>query len=110
MKKTADQNKADGKKFLQENAKKPGVKTLPDGLQYKAIMAGTGRKPKDTDLVLTNYRGRKSLLAFSSIVTEKIKPAWCLCLQPQNASALLVESVRDASRRLKPQKRTRLRR
>ncbi len=33
-----------GKKFLEENAKKPGVVTLPSGLQYKIITEGKGAK------------------------------------------------------------------
>lgn len=57
MKDLAEKNKAEGKKFLDENAKKPGVKTLPDGLQYKVEKEGAGPKPKDTDVVETNYRG-----------------------------------------------------
>ncbi|MBV8899947.1 MAG: FKBP-type peptidyl-prolyl cis-trans isomerase [Verrucomicrobia bacterium] len=57
MKDLAEKNKAEGKKFLDENAKKPGVKTLPDGLQYKVEKEGTGPKPKETDVVETNYRG-----------------------------------------------------
>lgn len=57
MKSTADKNKADGKKFLEDNAKKPGVKTLPSGLQYKVVKDGVGEKPKDTDVVETTYRG-----------------------------------------------------
>mmetsp|Transcript_39828 Transcript_39828/g.104984 ORF Transcript_39828/g.104984 Transcript_39828/m.104984 type:complete len:239 (+) Transcript_39828:77-793(+) len=31
-----------GKKFLEENAKRPGVITLPSGLQYKVLREGTG--------------------------------------------------------------------
>jgi FKBP-type peptidyl-prolyl cis-trans isomerase FklB len=54
---TAEKNKADGKKFLDDNAKKPGVTTLSDGLQYKVVKSGTGDKPKDTDVVEVNYRG-----------------------------------------------------
>jgi len=57
MKATADKNKADGKKFLEENAKQPGVTTLADGLQYKVVKTGDGEKPKDTDVVEVNYRG-----------------------------------------------------
>ena len=53
----AEKNKADGEKFLSENAKKEGVKTLPSGLQYKEITPGKGKSPKDTDSVTTNYRG-----------------------------------------------------
>jgi FKBP-type peptidyl-prolyl cis-trans isomerase FklB len=57
MKVVAEKNKADGKKFLDDNAKKPGVKTTASGLQYKVIKEGTGDKPTDTDTVETTYRG-----------------------------------------------------
>jgi FKBP-type peptidyl-prolyl cis-trans isomerase FklB len=50
-------NKADGEAFLAENKKKEGVKTLPSGLQYKVMKAGTGKKPKADDTVTVNYRG-----------------------------------------------------
>ena len=53
----AKKNKAEGEAFLAENKKKEGVKTLPSGLQYKVIKAGTGKKPKSTDTVTANYRG-----------------------------------------------------
>jgi FKBP-type peptidyl-prolyl cis-trans isomerase FklB len=57
MKAVAEKNKADGKKFLDDNAKKADVKTTSSGLQYKVIKEGKGEKPKDTDIVETNYRG-----------------------------------------------------
>jgi len=46
-----------GKAFLADNAKKEGVVTLPSGLQYRVLKAGTGRKPTDDDTVDVNYRG-----------------------------------------------------
>jgi len=46
-----------GKKFLEENAKKEGVVTLPSGLQYMVMKEGTGPKPKATDKVTTHYHG-----------------------------------------------------
>jgi FKBP-type peptidyl-prolyl cis-trans isomerase FklB len=49
--------KAEGVNFLTENAKKPGVITLPSGLQYKILEAGTGVKPKASDNVTTHYQG-----------------------------------------------------
>jgi len=52
-----EKNKKEGDAFLAANAKKPGVKTLPSGLQYKVIKEGTGPVPKATDEVKTNYRG-----------------------------------------------------
>ncbi|MFC5578170.1 FKBP-type peptidyl-prolyl cis-trans isomerase N-terminal domain-containing protein [Lysobacter niabensis] len=53
----AEKNKAEGDKFLAENAKKPGVKTTASGLQYQVITEGTGPKPKDTDVVRVHYKG-----------------------------------------------------
>jgi len=53
----AKKNKVDGEAFLAENKKKEGIKTLPSGLQYKVIKAGTGKKPKLDDTVTANYRG-----------------------------------------------------
>ncbi|MGZ3513134.1 MAG: FKBP-type peptidyl-prolyl cis-trans isomerase N-terminal domain-containing protein [Thermodesulfobacteriota bacterium] len=53
----AKKNKTEGEAFLAENKKKEGVKTLPSGLQYKVIKAGTGKKPKSSDTVTVNYRG-----------------------------------------------------
>ncbi len=52
-----DKNKKEGETFLAENKAKPGIVTLPSGLQYKVITAGTGEKPKPTDKVKTHYRG-----------------------------------------------------
>jgi FKBP-type peptidyl-prolyl cis-trans isomerase FklB len=57
MKKLSEKNKADGEKFLAENAKKEGVKTLSSGLQYKELAPGTGKSPKSTDTVTTHYKG-----------------------------------------------------
>jgi FKBP-type peptidyl-prolyl cis-trans isomerase FklB len=57
MKVAASKNKADGKKFLDDNSKKSGIKSTPSGLQYKIIKEGKGDKPKDSDVVETNYRG-----------------------------------------------------
>ena len=47
----------EGKEFLDANKKKEGIVTLPSGLQYKVIKAGTGAVPKATDTVKTHYRG-----------------------------------------------------
>ncbi len=57
MKPQAEKNKKEGEAFLEANKKKAGVKTLPDGLQYKVIKEGTGPTPKATDKVTVNYRG-----------------------------------------------------
>ncbi len=54
----ADSNSTQGETFLAENKTKEGVVTLPSGLQYKVIRAGTGKTPKLTDTVVTHYRGK----------------------------------------------------
>ncbi len=46
-----------GQQFLQENAKKDGVKTTASGLQYEVLTEGTGKTPKATDTVLVHYKG-----------------------------------------------------
>jgi FKBP-type peptidyl-prolyl cis-trans isomerase len=46
-----------GKQFLAENAKKPGVKSLPSGLQYTELKAGEGESPKPESTVTVHYRG-----------------------------------------------------
>ncbi len=50
-------NKKIGEAFLAENKTKEGVVTLPSGLQYKVLTAGTGPKPTATDTVSCNYKG-----------------------------------------------------
>jgi FKBP-type peptidyl-prolyl cis-trans isomerase FklB len=57
QKAAGEKNKKEGEAFLAENKKKAGVKTLPSGLQYRVIKAGTGKKPAATDTVTTHYRG-----------------------------------------------------
>ncbi|MGH8094455.1 MAG: FKBP-type peptidyl-prolyl cis-trans isomerase [Chthoniobacterales bacterium] len=52
-----EKNAAEGKKFLEENKKKEGVKTTASGLEYKVLKEGTGATPKANDTVKVNYRG-----------------------------------------------------
>jgi len=47
-----------GEKFLAANKKKPGVVTLPSGLQYKILVKGNGAKPGKDDQVKVVYEGR----------------------------------------------------
>ena len=56
-KEAGEKNKAEGEKFLEENKKKEGVKTTASGFQYKVLKEGTGESPKETDMVITNYKG-----------------------------------------------------
>jgi FKBP-type peptidyl-prolyl cis-trans isomerase FklB len=53
----AVENKKTGDAFLAANKSKEGVVTLPSGLQYKILKAGTGPKPAAEDTVLCHYRG-----------------------------------------------------
>ena len=46
-----------GKAFLEENAKKEGIVTLPSGLQYEVITEGNGKKPSATERVKCHYEG-----------------------------------------------------
>ena len=50
--------KAEGEKFLVDNAKKAGVKALANGVQYKVIKEGEGPIPSDTARVKLNYEGK----------------------------------------------------
>ena len=56
--KAATGNKVEGEKFLAENKDKPGVTTLPSGLQYRVVKQGTGPKPTATDTVTVHYEGK----------------------------------------------------
>jgi FKBP-type peptidyl-prolyl cis-trans isomerase FklB len=53
----ASGNKKLGLDFLAANKNKPGVVTLPSGLQYTIMQAGTGPKPALTDMVRVHYHG-----------------------------------------------------
>jgi len=46
-----------GRDFLNKNRNAPGVVSLPSGLQYRIITAGTGPKPSATCRVSVNYHG-----------------------------------------------------
>ena len=56
--KEAEENRRKGQEFLAANRLKPGVTTLPSGLQYKVIKPGTGKKPGPQDMVRVSYRYR----------------------------------------------------
>jgi len=57
MQQAGEENKKEGEAFLAANKTKEGVVTLPSGLQYKILKAGTGPKPTATDSVVCNYQG-----------------------------------------------------
>ena len=57
VKQLGEENQKAGEAFLAENRKKEGVISLPSGLQYKVIKAGSDKKPKATDTVTVHYQG-----------------------------------------------------
>jgi hypothetical protein len=46
----------DARAFFEDNARQPGVVTLPGGLQYRELIAGSGRTPGINDRVEVEYR------------------------------------------------------
>src|SRR5258708_21635310 len=54
--KTAANLKA-GQDFLEANKTKPGVVSLPSGLQYEIITEGSGAKPSASNKVTCHYHG-----------------------------------------------------
>jgi FKBP-type peptidyl-prolyl cis-trans isomerase FklB len=62
----------EGEAFLAANKSKEGVVTLPSGMQYKIITAGTGPKPTASDTVSCNYRG--TLINGKEFDSSKGKP------------------------------------
>ena len=55
--KIAGAAKEAGEMFLQENAKREGVKVTASGLQYEVLEPSLGQKPKATDTVRVHYEG-----------------------------------------------------
>jgi len=51
------ETKAEGEKFLQENALRDGVKTTDSGLQYEVLVQGKGPKPTAEQTVKVHYEG-----------------------------------------------------
>lgn len=51
-------NREAGAAFLNENGKRPEVKTTASGLQYEVIEEGTGAQPTATDQVVVHYTGK----------------------------------------------------
>ena len=51
------ENKKAGDKYRAENAKKAGVKSLDNGIQYKVITSGKGKQASAESEVTVHYRG-----------------------------------------------------
>ena len=58
MEKLRQKGAAESAAFLAQIKGKEGVTALPSGLLYEVMEAGTGAKPKPTDIVTVNYVGR----------------------------------------------------
>jgi peptidylprolyl isomerase/FKBP-type peptidyl-prolyl cis-trans isomerase FklB len=58
--KKAAENLSAAQTFMVENGKKPGVKTLPSGVQYEVVRSGpaSGAHPRKSDLVKVHYEGK----------------------------------------------------
>lgn len=86
-----EKNQKTGEAFLAANKTKEGVVTLPSGLQYKILKAGTGVKPKAEDQVKCNYEGKtiEGVVFDSSIKrgepatfpVNRVIPGWTEALQ-----------------------------
>ncbi len=50
-------NKKTGETYLTQYKAQPGVLELPNGVLYKIIKQGSGKKPMESDMVEVNYRG-----------------------------------------------------
>lgn len=58
--KASAENKAKSDAFLAQNKSKPGVKTLPSGVQYRVIKDGSGAKPTPSSEVQLQFKGSLS--------------------------------------------------
>jgi FKBP-type peptidyl-prolyl cis-trans isomerase len=55
----AKTNLAKGREFLAANTSRRGVVTLPSGLQYEVLVAGSGPRPQADHIVTARYRGTR---------------------------------------------------
>ncbi len=55
--KASAENKTKSDSYLAQNKAKPGVKTMPNGIQYKIVEVGNGRKPTQSSTVSLEVGG-----------------------------------------------------
>jgi FKBP-type peptidyl-prolyl cis-trans isomerase len=81
---------ADGQKFLAANAKRAGIKTLPNGLQYKVVKEGSGESPAPSGVVQVHYRikylnGKEFDSSYgggpAEVHLDRVLPGWSEALQ-----------------------------
>ncbi|HUW98551.1 MAG TPA: FKBP-type peptidyl-prolyl cis-trans isomerase [Acidiferrobacter sp.] len=58
LKQLGEHEQAVGRAFREQNAKKPGVKTLPSGVEYKVLVEGHGSRPTIDSTIEADYSGR----------------------------------------------------
>lgn len=95
--KKAAENLVAADAFMAQNAKEPGVVTLPEGLQYKVIRSGPngGMHPTRADEVKVHYEGKLidgtvfdssyERGAPASFPLDGLVPAWIIALQRMKA-------------------------
>ncbi|MGC2167447.1 MAG: FKBP-type peptidyl-prolyl cis-trans isomerase [Gallionella sp.] len=54
----AESNKQVGADFLATHKAKPGVVSLPSGVQYKILRSGKGTKPTENSVIRCRYKGK----------------------------------------------------
>jgi FKBP-type peptidyl-prolyl cis-trans isomerase len=92
MKQLSEKNKKEGETYLAQNKDKPGVITLPSGLQYQILKDGSGDSPTADENVTVNYRGtlldgtefdssEKHHQAFTTKVSGGIIKGWTEALE-----------------------------
>jgi FKBP-type peptidyl-prolyl cis-trans isomerase len=95
MRAEGEKNKKIGDEWLAANAQKPGVKSMPDGLQYKVLVPGKGPKVKAGDRVSAHYRGTlmdgtqfdssyETGRPFTTSTTGGVIPGWLEALTNMN--------------------------
>lgn len=55
---SAELTKEKNEAYLEDNAKKDGVKVTASGLQYRSLTPGSGKAPGPTSLVTVHYTGK----------------------------------------------------
>jgi FKBP-type peptidyl-prolyl cis-trans isomerase len=71
--KISKENKTRSDAFMASNKAKPGVTTLPSGVQYRVIEAGAGAKPSNTNTVDIQFRA--SLAATNQVIIDTFSEA-----------------------------------
>jgi FKBP-type peptidyl-prolyl cis-trans isomerase FklB len=88
-----DENLRRGRAFQEEFGRRPGVTSLPNGIQYEVLRAGTGPSPGADDVVVVSYR---ALLLDGTVVgqgeSREVRvgstiPGAAAALQKMNAGA-----------------------